>query len=58
MKTTFKRSLGVILALLMLLCVPAAAYAAEDGVVLSGSAGGSVTWKITDDGVLTVSGTA
>ena len=57
MKTTFKRSLGVILALLMLLCVPAAAYAAEDGVVLSGSAGGSVTWKITDDGVLTVSGT-
>ena len=58
MKQTFiRKSISILLALLMLLAVPVAAVAAETEVVLSGKAGDSVTWTLTNDGVLTVSGT-
>ena len=57
MRTTFKKNISVLLSLLMMLFVPAVAFAAGDDVILSGSAGETVTWTLTEDGVLTVTGT-
>lgn len=50
-----KRLLGILLALAMVCCLlPAAASAAEVG---SGACGENVTWVLTEDGTLTISGT-
>ncbi len=58
MKTlkTLKTSLALLLSLLLAFGLTASVFAAGDGVVLSGTAGDGVTWQLTDDGVLTVSG--
>ncbi len=53
---TLKTSLALLLSLLLAFGLTASVFAAGDGVVLSGTAGDGVTWQLTDDGVLTVSG--
>lgn len=53
---TMKTSLALLLSLLLAFSLTASVFAAGDGVVLSGTAGDGVTWQLTDDGVLTVSG--
>ena len=53
---TMKRMLSVLLAVLLAAAMTTVAFAASDRVLLSGAAGQNVTWKLTDDGVLTVSG--
>lgn len=52
-----KAILSILLAVLLAASVIAVAFAANEGVVLSGNAGENVTWRLTNDGVLTVSGT-
>ena len=58
MKTmkTMKSTLAMLLSFLLAFGLTASAFAAGDGIVLSGTAGDGVTWQLTDDGVLTVSG--
>ena len=51
-----KTLLSVLLAALLAAFLLLPAFAAGGGVVLSGTAGEGVTWKLTEDGVLTVSG--
>ena len=54
---TMKKSISVLLALLLALsALGIAAFAAVASVLLSGTAGEGITWKLTDNGVLTVSG--
>ena len=53
---TLKTTLALFLSLLLAFGAAAPAIAAGDGIVLSGTAGDGVTWQLTDDGVLTVSG--
>ena len=53
---TLKTSLALLLSLLLAFGLTASVFAAGDGGVLSGTAGDGVTWQLTDDGVLTVSG--
>ena len=53
---TLKTTLALFLSLLLAFGAAASAFAAGDGIVLSGTAGDGVTWQLTDDGVLTVSG--
>ena len=53
---TLKTTLALFLSLLLAFGAAAPALAAGDGIVLSGTAGDGVTWQLTDDGVLTVSG--
>jgi hypothetical protein len=53
---TLKTSLALLLSLLLAFGLTASVFAAGDGIVLSGTAGDGVTWQLTDDGVLTVSG--
>ena len=52
---TLKISVSVLLALLLALSASLCAFGAGN-VVLSGNAGANVKWTLTDDGVLTVSG--
>ena len=52
-----KVALSLILAVLMAAGVTSIAFAAENEPVLSGNAGENVTWTLTADGLLTVSGT-
>ncbi len=54
MKTT-KKVIAVLLTVLLTATMTLSAFAAPK-VVLSGKAGENVTWQLTDDGVLTVSG--
>ncbi len=54
MKTT-KKVLSLLLAVLMMATMMLSAFAAPK-VVVSGKAGENVTWQLTEDGVLTVSG--
>ena len=51
-----KSTLALFLSLLLAFGAAASALAAGDDVVLSGTAGKGVTWQLTGDGVLTVSG--
>ncbi len=52
---TFRRIAGIVLALLLVvLCIPTLTFAQT--VTVSGSCGENVTWKLTDDGVITISG--
>ena len=53
---TLKTTIALFLSLLLAFGLTASAFAAGDGIVLSGTAGDGVTWQLTDDGVLTVSG--
>ena len=52
-----KAALSLILAVLMAAGAASIAFAAESETVLSGNAGENVTWTLTADGLLTVSGT-
>ena len=52
-----KKSFSVLLTVLLALSAFAAvASAADENVLLTGTAGTGITWLLTDDGVLTVSG--
>ena len=52
-----KRMLSAVLAAILLLSLmPFSALAAENGVIASGSCGSSLTWTLTEDGTLTISG--
>ena len=53
---TLKTTIALFLSLLLAFGLTASAFAAGDGIVLSGTAGDGVTWQLTDEGVLTVSG--
>ena len=55
---TLRKTIAVLLAALLAaaLCVCAFAGDEDEGVVLSGTAGSGITWTLTEDGVLTVSG--
>ena len=53
---TLKTTLALFLSLLLAFGAAASALAAGDDVVLSGAAGEGVSWRLTGDGVLTVSG--
>ena len=53
---TLKTTLALFLSLLLAFGAAAPALAAGDDVVLSGAAGEGVSWRLTSDGVLTVSG--
>ena len=53
---TMKRSLAVLLSLLMTISLLPTAFAAEDTVIANGTGGEGVTWTLTEGGVLTVSG--
>lgn len=53
---TMKTTLALFLSLLLAFSAAVSAFAAGDDVVLSGTAGEGVTWRLTNDGVLTVSG--
>ena len=53
---TLKTTIALFLSLLLAFGLTVSAFAAGDGIVLSGTAGDGVTWQLTDDGVLTVSG--
>ena len=56
MKKTIK-SISVLLTVLLALSAFAAVvFAADENVLLTGTAGTGITWMLTDDGVLTVSG--
>ena len=47
---------AVLLAVLLAVLAAPAAFAAEDDVIASGSGGEGITWTLTKDGLLTVSG--
>ena len=53
-----KRIISLLLSIFLIVGIAVPAYA-EDGpsVIASGTVKGSVTWKVTDDGVLTIGGT-
>ena len=50
-----KKTLAILLALLLCIAVMPSAFAADD-VIASGEAGEGITWTLTGSGVLTVSG--
>jgi len=53
-----KRLIGILLTVCMLLAlVPTVAFASDTTVVGTGDAGGGITWTITSDGVLALTGT-
>ena len=56
MAETIKRSL-LFLLVLSLFCAFSCFACADAGVTASGSCGDGLTWALSDDGVLTVSGT-
>ena len=53
-----KRFVSLLLSILLIVGITVPAYA-DDGpaVIASGIVKGSVTWRVTDDGVLTIGGT-
>ena len=51
-----KTILSILLAMLMTVSLCIAVFATSEDVVLSGTAGEGITWTLTNDGVLTVSG--
>ena len=52
-----KKSISILLTVLLALSAFAAvASAADENVLLTGTAGTGITWMLTDGGVLTVSG--
>lgn len=52
-----KRLIGILLTICMFLAlVPTVAFAADNAVVATGDAGGGITWTITSDGVLSLTG--
>ena len=53
---TMKRSLAVLLSLLLTISLLPTAFAAEDTVIANGTGGEGITWTLTEGGVLTVSG--
>ena len=55
---TMKKIVSLLLSVLMIVGIAIPVYA-EDGpaVIASGTVKGSVTWKVTEDGVLTIGGT-
>ncbi len=53
---TLKTTLALFLSLLLAFSAAASALAAGDEILLSGTAGDGVSWRLTGDGVLTVSG--
>ena len=58
MEASFKKSISILLSLIMLCSVFTLAFSAQAADVLAGGkCGDNISWTITDDGTLTVSGT-
>ena len=55
---TMKKIVSLLLSVLMIVGIAIPVYAEDDpAVIASGTVKGSVTWKVTEDGVLTIGGT-
>lgn len=57
MKKHFKKSLALLLCVVMLISIIPVMASAETEVLGSGKCGDNLTWTVTDDGFLTISGT-
>lgn len=54
---SYRKMMCVLLVLVLaLVCLPMATFAADASVTASGTCGDNLTWELTTDGVLTVSG--
>lgn len=54
---SYRKMMCVLLVLVLaLVCLPMATFAADASVTASGTCGDNLTWALTEDGTLTISG--